>query len=87
MQQAPAPSTAHAVSDDLLQAARAFFPKFTGAEAIAGHPDVVKITTPTGIGRVRRWPAGVHAADIAFSREVMAAARDAGVSPVPRLVA
>ena len=87
MQQAPAPSTAHAVSDDLLQAARAFFPNFTAAEAIAGHPDVVKITTPTELGRVRRWPAGVHAADIAFSREVMAAARDAGVTPVPRLVA
>ena len=59
----------------------------TAADAIAGHPDLVKITTPSGMGRVRRWPAGVVAGDIAFSHEVMATAREAGGTPVPRLVA
>jgi aminoglycoside phosphotransferase (APT) family kinase protein len=63
-----------------------FFPGSTAAEAIPGHPDVVKITTPTSTGRVRRWPSGVLETDIAFSHEVMTAARDAGLSAVPRLV-
>ena len=75
-----------AVSDDLLQAARVFFPDSTAADAIPGHPEVAKITTTASTGRVRRWPSGVLATDIAFSHEVMAAARDAGVSSVPRLV-
>jgi aminoglycoside phosphotransferase (APT) family kinase protein len=63
-----------------------FFPDYTAADAIPGHPDVVKITTPANAGRVRRWPSGVLVADIAFSHEVMAAARDAGLGFVPRLV-
>ena len=86
MQKTALPSAADAISEDLLQAAREFFPDFTAAEAIPGHPDGVKITTPASTGRVRRWPSGVLATDIAFSHEVMAAARDAGVTPVPRLV-
>ena len=72
------------MSEDLLQAARVFFPDYTAVDAIPGHPDVVKITTPASTGRVRRWSAGIPATEIAFSHEVMAAARDAGVSPVPR---
>jgi Ser/Thr protein kinase RdoA (MazF antagonist) len=86
MHQTSSPSATQSVSDDLLQAAQAFFPDFTATEAIAGHPDIVRVATPAGIGRVRRWLAGVLAADIAFSREVMAAASDAGITPVPRLV-
>jgi Ser/Thr protein kinase RdoA (MazF antagonist) len=86
MQQTASPSAAQSVRDDLLQAAQAFFPNFIAAEAIAGHPDIVRVLTPTGNGHVRRWPAGVLAADIAFSREVMTSASDAGVAAVPRLV-
>jgi Ser/Thr protein kinase RdoA (MazF antagonist) len=86
MQQTSSPPAAQAVRDDLLQAAQAFFPNFIAAEAIAGHPDIVRVLTPTGNGRVRRWPAGVLAADIAFSREVMTTASDAGLTAVPRLV-
>jgi hypothetical protein len=86
MQQSSATSAARAVGEDLLQAARTFFPDFTTAEAIPGHPDIVKISSPAGTGRVRRWPAGVLATDIAFSHEVMAMARDTGLIPVPRLV-
>ena len=86
MHQTSSRSTADSASDDLLQAAQAFFPDFTAAEAIAGHPDVARVTTPTGTGRVRLWPAGVLAADIGFSREVMATASDAGITPVPRLI-
>jgi aminoglycoside phosphotransferase (APT) family kinase protein len=85
MQETSLLSATPAVSEDLLQAARVFFPDYTAAEAIPGHLDVVKITTPATTGRVRRWPSGVLATDIAFSHEVMAAARDAGLSPVPRL--
>ena len=86
MQESSLLTTTPAVSDDLLQAALLFFPGYTAAEAIPGHPDVVKITTPTSTGRVRRWPSGVLETDIAFSHEVMAAARDAGLRPVPWLV-
>jgi Ser/Thr protein kinase RdoA (MazF antagonist) len=86
MQQTSPPSTAQSAKDDLLQAAQAFFPNLTAVEAIVGHPDIVRIATPAGTGRVRRWPAGVLATDIVFSREVMATARDAGISSVPRLV-
>jgi Ser/Thr protein kinase RdoA (MazF antagonist) len=86
MQQPSPPSGAQSVRDDLLQAAQAFFPNLSAVEAIAGHPDIVRIVTPTSTGRVRRWPAGILAADIAFTREVMAAASDAGINSVPRLV-
>jgi Ser/Thr protein kinase RdoA (MazF antagonist) len=86
MQQPSPPSAAQSVSDDLLQAAQAFFPNLTAVEAIAGHPDIVRIVTPTGSGRVRRWPAGTLAADIAFSREVMATASAAGLTAVPQVV-
>jgi aminoglycoside phosphotransferase (APT) family kinase protein len=86
MQETSLPSAVGTVSEDLLQAAREFFPDYSAADAIPGHPDVVKITTPASTGRVRRWPSGVLATDIAFSHEVMATARDAGVTPVPRLV-
>lgn len=87
MQQSSVPSTLRAVSDDLLQATRAFFPDLTATEAIAGHPSVVKVATATGIGRVHRWPDGIPTADVAFAKEVMATARDAGITAVPRLVA
>jgi Ser/Thr protein kinase RdoA (MazF antagonist) len=86
MQETSSPSAAQSVSDDLLQAAQAFFPNLSASEAIAGHPDIIKITMPTGTGRVRRWPPGALAADIAFSREVMATASDAELTAVPRLV-
>jgi hypothetical protein len=86
MHQTSPPSAAQSVRDDYLQVAQAFFPDLTAVEAIAGHPDIVRIDTPTGTGRVRRWPAGTLAADIAFSREVMATASAAGIRPVPVLV-
>jgi aminoglycoside phosphotransferase (APT) family kinase protein len=86
MQETSLLSAAGAVSDELLQAGRVFFPDYTAADAVPGHPDVVKITTPASTGRVRRWPADALATHIAFSHEIMAAARNAGVTPVPRLV-
>ena len=81
------PSGSPSLSEDLLEAVRACFPDHTAAETIAGHPNLVKVTTPAGVGRVRRWPTGVPAADVAFTREVMATARDAGNAAVPVLVA
>ena len=86
MRQTSSPSSSLALSDDLLQAAGAFFPDHTGTQEIAGHPNLVKVSTPTEVGRVRRWPEGVPAADVAFSREVMTTAREAGIAAVPALV-
>ncbi|MBW3632384.1 MAG: hypothetical protein KY456_05070 [Chloroflexi bacterium] len=87
MRQTFSPSGTPALSDDLIEAARALFPDHIDAQEIAGHPNLVKVTTPTRVGRVRRWPAGVTATDVAFTREIMTMARDAGITAVPRLVA
>jgi Phosphotransferase enzyme family len=86
MRQTSSPSGSLTLNDDLLEAAGAFFPGHTGTQEIAGHPNLVKVTTPTEVGRVRRWPAGVPAADVAFTHEVMTTAREAGISAVPALV-
>ena len=86
MRQTSSPSGSLDLSDDLLEAARVFFPEYTGTQQIAGHPNIVKVTTATEVGRVRRWPAGVPAAEVAFTREVMATAREAGISATPALV-
>jgi aminoglycoside phosphotransferase (APT) family kinase protein len=75
------------LSDELIEAAGAFFPDHTAAEAIAGHPNLVKVTTPTGLARVRRWPAGVPEDDVAFTGEVIATAHEAGIAAVPAVVA
>ena len=84
MRQTSSPPAAQSVRDDLLQAAQAFFPNLTTVAAIAGHPDIVRVNTPASTGRVRRWPEGILAADIDFSHEVMAVARNAGLTVVPR---
>ena len=86
MRQTSSASGTLALSDELTEAARAFFPDHTGTQEIAGHPNLIKVTTPTEAGRVHRWPAGVPAADVAFTREVMTTAREAGITAVPALV-
>jgi Ser/Thr protein kinase RdoA (MazF antagonist) len=82
----PEPLPPSPPTDDLLQAAHAFFPDLTAADPIPGHSDLAKVTTPSGLRRIRRWPPTATETEIAFSREVMTTARDAGVSLVPALV-
>jgi Ser/Thr protein kinase RdoA (MazF antagonist) len=82
----PAPRNTAPVDDELLQAARAFFPDLTAVETVAGHPRIARVTTPAGLRRVHRWPPTATAGEIGFSREVMATARDAGLGLVPALV-
>jgi Ser/Thr protein kinase RdoA (MazF antagonist) len=83
----PEPSGASPVDDDLLQAARAFFPDLLAAEAVAGHPDIARVATPAGLRRVHRWPPTTTVVEIGFIRKVMATARIAGLALVPELVA
>jgi aminoglycoside phosphotransferase (APT) family kinase protein len=83
----PAPPGASPIDDALLQAASEFFPDLTAVDAVAGHPDITKVTTPAGLRRLRRWPPTATLAEIGFSREVMATARAAGLTLVPELVA
>ncbi len=83
---APAPPNPSPIDEDLLKAAREFFPDFVAADAIAGHPSILQVTTPAGLRRVQCWPPTATAAEIAFSREVMASARAAGLTLVPKLV-
>jgi hypothetical protein len=72
---------------DLQDASRTFFPHLTAIEGIAGHPDVVRVVTPSGLRRVRRWPEGTPANAVAFSHEVMDQGRQAGLGIVPELIA
>lgn len=80
----PHASSAH--PEDLLRAAREFFPDLTAVEAVPGHPDLLKVATPDGPRSVHRWPPAATEVEIAFSHEAMAAAKDAGVSLVPVIV-
>jgi aminoglycoside phosphotransferase (APT) family kinase protein len=86
-----APATPHAVDATetapaaLQEAAQTFFPDLTGFETIPGHPHLLKVTTPTGLWRVRQWPETTPVGDIAFSHDVMTAAREAGLLVVPEL--
>jgi Ser/Thr protein kinase RdoA (MazF antagonist) len=74
------------IADDLQEASRAFFSDLTAIEPVAGHPDVARIVTPAGLGRVRRWPETATLPDIAFSHEVIDQALAAGLTVAPQLV-
>ena len=67
---------------DLLEAARAFFPDLTATDGIPNHPNLLKVHTPGGLRRVHRWPEAAPQGDIAFSQDVMAMAREAGVTSI-----
>jgi Ser/Thr protein kinase RdoA (MazF antagonist) len=82
----PAPPNTSPVADDLLQAAHAFFRDLTAVEAVSGRPTLARVATPAGLSRVQLWPPTATTGEIGFSREVMAAARDAGLHLVPALV-
>jgi Ser/Thr protein kinase RdoA (MazF antagonist) len=70
----------------LREASDAFFPPPTEVEAVPGHPRLVKVTTPSGIWRVRRLPAATALSDVTFSHDVLARAREAGITTVPAIV-
>jgi len=73
------------VAPDIAQAALAFFPDLTEVASIAGRPDLVRVSAPSGVWRVRRWPEGTPESDVAFSHDVMRLARGAGLKTVPDL--
>lgn len=80
---APAPPR---IDEELLRAAHEFFPDLMATDAVAGRRSILQVTTPAGLRRVQRWPHIAAAAEIAFSREVMAIARAAGLTLVPELI-
>lgn len=69
----------------MQQAVQAFLPDATEIAAIPGHPDIVRVTTPDGDWRVRRWPQGTPDSDVTFSHEVLELARRAEPDLVPHL--
>src|SRR5688572_24512748 len=71
------------IADDLQTAARAYFPDATALDPIDGYPNMVRVTAPSGLWRIRRWPEATLPSEIAFSHEVMTVARAAGLSIVP----
>ena len=77
--------TPEPIAGDLQDAAQAFFPDLTGVEPVPGHPDLLRVPTPSGDWRVRRWPASTSESDLAFSHAVMSRARGTGLSVVPEI--
>ncbi len=75
------------VAPDIAQAAQTFFPELTEVASIAGRPNLARISAPSGLWRVRRWPEGTPESDVAFSHQVMGLARGAGLQTVPALFA
>jgi Ser/Thr protein kinase RdoA (MazF antagonist) len=69
----------------MQQAVQAFLPDATEVAAIAGHPDLLRVTAPDGTWRVRRWPQGTPDSDVTFSHEVLEIARRADPDLVPQL--
>jgi Ser/Thr protein kinase RdoA (MazF antagonist) len=72
-------------ASDLQSAAHAFFPALSGVEPVPGHPDLLRVTTPAGDWRVRRWPVSALESDLLFSHAVMSRARASGLSVVPEI--
>lgn len=75
------------VSNELHEAARTVFPDLTAVTAVPGHPELARVSTPTGLWRVRRWPEGTPESDVVFSHEAMQLAHGAGLAIVPELAA
>lgn len=78
-------SNSEPIANDLREAAQAFFPELSEIAPVSGHPDLARVTAPSGGWRVRRWPEGVPESDASFSHEVMRLARGAGLEIVPTL--
>jgi Ser/Thr protein kinase RdoA (MazF antagonist) len=69
----------------IQQAVQAFLPGASEIVGIPGHPDLVRVTTPGGDWRLRRWPQGTPDSDVTFSHEVLEIARRAVPELVPAL--
>lgn len=74
------------LDDDFQRAVQAFLPEALAREDVPHHPDLLRVITPSGVWRVRRWPQGTPHHDLVFSHEVMARAHAAGLEVVPRLL-
>ena len=74
------------IPDDLQAASRSFFPHAMATAIVADHPDLARVSTPSGDWRVHRWPEGTPLSDVGFSHQVMRLARDAGLTVVPPLL-
>jgi aminoglycoside phosphotransferase (APT) family kinase protein len=72
-------------TDDLHEAARALIPDATEIAMIEGHPGITRVSSPSGLWKVRRWPPETPERDAVFSHEVMAMARDAGIAFAPEV--
>ncbi|MCA9878290.1 MAG: phosphotransferase [Thermomicrobiales bacterium] len=70
----------------MQQAVQAFLPGAAGFAAIPGHADIVRVTTPEGDWRVRRWPPETPDSDVTFSHEVLGIARRILPDLAPRLL-
>lgn len=71
------------VSPHLTAAAHAFLPDATNIAAIAGHPDLARVAAPSGLWRVRAWPAATSVAEIEAIHQVITAVHGAGAAAAP----
>lgn len=68
---------------ELLDAAGVFFPSATGVSTIAGFPQQVIVQADDEIWAVRRWAAAQTITTVEWTAEVMAAARESGLTQIP----
>jgi hypothetical protein len=82
---AVAADTLAKIVDDVRTAARALIPDATQIVMVPGHPNLARVSSPSGDWCVRRWPEATAANDVTFSHQVMGVARSAGLIVVPTL--
>lgn len=68
------------------QAVQAFLPDATAIDPVPGHPGLVRVAAPSGLWRVRRWPAATPDSDVTFSYEVLEIAQRVEPELTPRLL-
>lgn len=74
------------VSPHLAGAASDLLTDATEIAVVAGHPDLVRVSAPSGVWRVRAWPSATSIAEMDAIHDVMATARKAPSASVPEVL-
>src|SRR5215210_8186024 len=71
------------VAEDLLIAARSFFPEAEMVEPVIDRDDLARVRTPSHVWRIRRWPESAPLQRIELVHATLRAAHAAGIDVVP----
>lgn len=90
MSDTPVPPAAanHAPSpEELVDAARAFFPQATALTPVPDSDHLLRVSAPSGEWCVRRWPQAITTARVEFVHALLTRLREAGSALVPAVAA